>query len=367
MQISVILPTYKEAENLSSLCQELATALAGYSYEVLVMDDRSPDATGQVVAELQRSGLPVELHLREHDPGLSPAVIDGLARARGEYLVVMDADLSHPPDKIPPMIARLASGEADFCLGSRYVPGGSLYAGWDWRRRLNSWLATVPARLLVAVRDPMSGFFALRRSQLPALHRLSPLGYKIALELMVKGGYRRERIHEVPINFRKRNAGESKLTARVQFYYLRHLRRLYTYRYPLLSELLQFMGVGGSGFVVDLCCYLLLQLVGFSHLGARALSFWFAGSWNWFWNRTLTFSEYEKKQRIKQWLAFLGGSLVGFAINFGSYATLTDNVDFFAQYKILALALGVALGMGFNFMFSRFFVFSKLQQDSFGK
>ena len=365
MQISVILPTYKEAENLPLICGELAQTLADREFEILVMDDQSPDTTPAVVEELRRQGLPVSLHSRASNRGLSPAVIDGLGRARGDYVVVMDADMSHPSAAIPRMIDALASGAADFCLGSRYIQGGATTDDWGWHRRLNSYVATVLASGLAPVRDPMSGFFAFRRADMPQLHRLSPLGYKIALELLVKGGF--ARIQEVPISFRNRARGESKMSVRVQFNYLRHLRRLYTYRYPIRSELMQFAGVGGSGFIIDLLCYFALQMLGASHLSARALSFWMAGSWNWFWNRTLTFSEYEKSKRLRQWLAFLLVSCVGFAVNFGSYALLTDNIDFFARYKVLALALGVGMGMGFNFMFSRIFVFFKLQEDSFGK
>ena len=365
MQISVILPTYKEADNLPLICAELAHTLADSEFEILVMDDQSPDATPAVIEELCRQGLPVTLHSRASSHGLSPAVIDGLSRARGEYVVVMDADMSHPSEAIPRMIAELASGAADFCLGSRYIQGGETTDDWGWHRRLNSYVATVLASGLAPVRDPMSGFFAFRRADMPQLHRLSPLGYKIALELLVKGGF--VRVREIPISFRNRARGESKMSVRVQFNYLRHLRRLYTYRYPIQSELLQFAGVGGSGFCIDLLCYFVLQALGASHLSARALSFWFAGSWNWFWNRALTFSEYEKSKRLRQWLTFLLVSCVGFAVNFGSYALLTDNIDFFTRYKVLALALGVGLGMGFNFMSSRIFVFFKLQEDSFGK
>ena len=363
MRISVILPTYQEAENLPEICRQLTAALSSHELEILVMDDDSPDATKAVVAELVQQGIPVTLHTRTRNHGLSPAVIDGLAAAQGEYLVVMDADLSHPVATIAQMLEMLASGKADFCLGSRYIAGGSTTDDWGWRRRLNSAVATLLARGLAPVRDPMSGFFATRKDRLPDLRRLSPLGYKIALELLVKGNF--AAVKEIAIRFQQRRAGASKMTVRVQFYYLRHLRRLYTFKYPLLSELLQFASVGGSGFVIDLFCYFILQLLGLSHLSARALSFWLAGSWNWFWNRTLTFSEYEKSHRLRQWLAFLAVCGVGFAINFGSYATLTQHVAFFQEYKVLALAVGVILGMGFNFMFSRIFVFFKLQEDSF--
>src|SRR5205814_2934642 len=135
------------------------------------------------------------------------AVLHGARLAQHPVIIVMDADLSHPPEAIPALLAAL--GSSDFAVGSRYVPGGSTDDRWSLGRAINSRLATCLARPLTRVRDPLSGFFALRRSTLDAAGPLNPLGYKIGLELLVKCPCRA--IAEVPIHFASRARGRSKL------------------------------------------------------------------------------------------------------------------------------------------------------------
>jgi dolichol-phosphate mannosyltransferase len=214
-----------------------------------------------------------------------------------------------------------------------------------------TWLALPLAR----IHDPMSGFFGFRRDAMPETHLLSPIGYKIGLELLVKGEFRKP--GEVPIHFIDRVHGESKLTWKEQVRYLRHLRRLYQFRFPFLAEFVQFGIVGASGFALDLALYLGLQLAGLGHFMARIVSFWGAASWNWGWNRVLTFSHRQKTAKLVQWPSFVFTSLLGFAINVGSYYVLTHYVPFFIQHRILALVIGVLLGFGFNFITARLLVF----------
>jgi dolichol-phosphate mannosyltransferase len=229
-QLSVIIPTYREVENLPRLIPLLADALAetGLPGEILIIDDDSQDGTDVLCKDLAAT-YPVRLVLRRAERGLASAVLRGLREARGDILVVMDADLSHPPQKIPELIHPLLTREADFVIGSRYVAGGQTDARWSLFRRLNSRVATWLAWPLTATRDPLAGFFALPRSVYErAAARLNPIGYKIGLELIVKGGCRH--IKEVPIHFRDRTSGTSKLGWQEQVNYLRHLLRLYLYR-----------------------------------------------------------------------------------------------------------------------------------------
>jgi dolichol-phosphate mannosyltransferase len=357
LKLSVVIPTFHEVRNLEAVARAVEMALRAQqiAYEVIFVDDDSRDGSEALAAQLADS-LPVRMIVRRGEKGLSTAVLRGIAEARGEIVVVMDADLSHPAERIPDMVARLESGKNDFVVGSRYVTGGSLDPSWNWFRRLNSRVATWLALPLARIRDPMSGFFAFRRSDTPEAHRLSPIGYKIGLELLVKGEFRKP--GEVPIHFADRVHGESKLSWKEQVRYLRHLRRLYQYRFPFLAEFLQFGIVGVSGFAVDVLLYLGLQtLTGMGHLMARALSFWGAASWNWVWNRVLTFSNRQKTRKLVQWPSFLLTSLIGFAINVGSYYVLTHYVPFFESHKITALAIGVLLGFGFNFITARLLVF----------
>ncbi|HHT00768.1 MAG TPA: glycosyltransferase family 2 protein, partial [Thiomicrospira sp.] len=295
--ISIIVPTYQEVENLEPLSQMIQSALSGTgetSYEIIIMDDDSQDGSIEKVAELADKH-PIRIVTRTENRGLSPAVIDGFGEAKGDFVVVMDADLSHPASAIPVMIKQLRNGESDFVLGSRYVEGGSIDNSWTLWRYINSVVATIPALPITSVKDPMSGFFAIRKADIPNVYNLSPIGYKIALEVMVKGHF--PVVSEVPIHFVDRVHGESKLTLTEQLKYLRHLRRLYQYKFQTKAEFFQFALVGGSGFIVDLAVYLVLQMFGASHTVARAISFWPAVTWNWMLNRTITFSHREKTKK----------------------------------------------------------------------
>lgn len=362
-KLSVVVPTFREVRNLKALALGIDTVLRkqAIDYEIIFVDDDSQDGSEELGAQLAQQ-LPVRMVVRRNEKGLATAVLHGLDAARGEFVLVMDADLSHPAERIPEMVAKLESGAHDFVLGSRYVAGGSLDPSWTWFRHLNSKVATWLALPLTRVRDPMSGFFAFRRAAMPERRLLSPIGYKIGLELLVKGEFKNP--GEVAIHFADRVQGESKLSWKEQVHYLRHLRRLYQYRFPFLAEFVQFGAVGASGFVVDLLLYFGLQsLFGASHVTARAMAFWGAASWNWAWNRVLTFSLRQKTRKRIQWPSFLLTSLLGFAINVGSYYVLTQYVPYFDTHKILALAVGVLLGFGFNFVTARLLVFIPYQAE----
>jgi dolichol-phosphate mannosyltransferase len=227
--ISIVVPTYKEAENLPHLSRAIADSLRpeGLAYEVLFIDDDSQDGSEEIVAELSKS-QPVRIIVRKDERGLATAVIHGIEAAAGDFIVVMDADLSHPASAIPGMVEQLHSGESDFVLGSRYVEGGTIHNEWTVFRKLNSIVPSLLARPLCHLKDPMSGFFAIRRSDMPDPSRLSPVGYKIALEIFVKGRF--HHASEVPIHFADRQFGQSKLSLKEQLNFLRHLARLYAYK-----------------------------------------------------------------------------------------------------------------------------------------
>jgi dolichol-phosphate mannosyltransferase len=237
--ISIIVPTINEAENLPELLRRIDAALKPAVYEVIIVDDNSRDNTSEVSAQLAKT-YPLKLLVREEPQnGLSGAVLYGMAQARGEILCVMDADLQHPPEKLPELIAPLKDGSADFVVGSRYVPGGSTADQWGFLRKVNSRVATLLARPFAGkITDPMAGFFALKRQTYLGAKQLTPLGYKIALELMCKA--RVTSVREVPIHFGLRQKGRSKLSLKQQFKYLEHLSRLYDFKYPHLSPVSKF-------------------------------------------------------------------------------------------------------------------------------
>ncbi len=225
-QVSVILPTYNERASLETLYPALAEAVRALSAELVVVDDGSPDGTA-AFARSRQTPLPTRVVERPGKMGLASAVLAGFAAARGDLLVVMDADGSHPASSVPALVHAVDAGGAEFALGSRWVPGGSA-PGLTFGRRLISAGAAILARPLVStVHDPMSGFFALRRTVL-ARAQLAPIGYKIGLEILVK--CRPRPIVEVPIVFRPRVAGESKLGRSEVVQYARHVVRLYGWR-----------------------------------------------------------------------------------------------------------------------------------------
>jgi dolichol-phosphate mannosyltransferase len=240
--VTVVVPTYREAENIPILAQRLFAALeaANISGEMIIVDDNSRDGTVEAVDALAKAH-PIRLITRVGERGLSSAVVRGFTEAGHDLLLCMDADLSHPPEAVPDMVRQITSGGAEFCIGSRYVEGGTTKDDWGLLRHVNSWGATLLAKPLTTAKDPMAGFFCLRRSTFDraALAGLNPIGYKIALEIAVKA--RCERIAEVPIEFSDRLHGQSKLSVRQQLLYLKHLLHLYRFRWPKAVPTLAFV------------------------------------------------------------------------------------------------------------------------------
>ncbi|MCA8956017.1 MAG: GtrA family protein [Planctomycetes bacterium] len=279
-------------------------------------------------------------------------VIGAIERARGHYVVVANAEAPDAVERIPDMIRRLEDGECDFVIGARRFHGSSVLRRWRSRA------AALLALGLVRLRDPMSEFFAFPRNKKPDVGTLSPSAHRLGLELLVKGHF--ERPEAVPIADSVERRTRSRLGWRENARALRHLHRLYAHRFPAQSELIQFGLVGATGFLVDLAVYSsLLWGFGVQHLASRAISFWFAATWNWAWNRALTFAGRQRTSKRVQWLKFLASSAFGFCVNWGVYYTLTSEVVFFADGwpRVLALFLGVLAGMGLNFILARTFVF----------
>jgi dolichol-phosphate mannosyltransferase len=225
-EVSVVIPTLRERANLEQLLPQLFEILrgAGIEAEVVVVDDNSRDGTEELCRKLGAQHA-LRLITRRDERGLASAVLHGLHESKSEICVVMDADMSHPPEAVPGLIDSIRSPFCDVAIGSRYVAGGSLDPNWSWYRRLNSKVATLLAKGLTSAADPLAGFFAIRRDTFLRATELRPLGYKVLLELIVRCDCRQ--IFEVPIAFRDRKLGTSKLSAGQIWLYLRHLARLY--------------------------------------------------------------------------------------------------------------------------------------------
>ena len=327
--LSVVVPTYNERENLPRLLEEVDRVLRsrGVSYEVVVVDDDSPDGTWRVAEELARErGLPVRVVRRLGERGLGSAIARGLREARGRYIVVMDADLQHPPEAIPRLLEEARRSGVDLVVASRYARGGGV-EGWSRARFLASRVACLLAHLVLpearATSDPMSGFFLVSR-RLAGRAPREPRSWKILLDLLVAA---RGSVSEVPYVFRRRAAGESKLGAREMLDYLRHLLVLSGYR-PV-----KFALVGASGTLVNLAVLRLLH----GGLGAPLpLAFLAAFEASLTWNYMLHDSWTFRGQRppglaskLRYWLRYHAAALGGFA-----------------AYMAVGMALA-ALGLGY--------------------
>jgi dolichol-phosphate mannosyltransferase len=232
-RLALIIPTLREAASIGPLLGRIRAALdpCAVAYEVIVVDDASRDGIDGIVAAMARDDARIRLVVREDEQGLAGAVVRGWAETDATLLAVMDADLQHPPELLPQLLTELEAG-ADLVVGSRYACGGSL-RGWKPARHLLSRLAvwmTLPLqRAGVRARDPMSGFFMVRRSCIDGL-RFQESGFKILLEILARGRIRS--VVEVPFTFGRRGAGASKATVRVAFDYLTLLVRLYLQKRP---------------------------------------------------------------------------------------------------------------------------------------
>jgi dolichol-phosphate mannosyltransferase len=257
--VSIIIPTYNERENISPLVERIDRAMSPRDYEVVFVDDNSRDGTAGLINSLS-DRYPVRAIVRKDERGLATAVIHGIKHSDGDTIVVMDADLQHPPEVIPALLNNLESG-ADIAIASRYVKGGGMKE-WGLTRRIISKGAIMLAHLLLPatrkVKDPMSGFFAFKRQSLGG-SRLNPTGYKILLEILIEGKFRN--VAEVPFTFENRSGGESKLNAGQQIEYLKHLFSLMR-RTGELLRFFKFCLVGASGVGVNLGIFALLTRFG---------------------------------------------------------------------------------------------------------
>ncbi|HEY3675130.1 MAG TPA: polyprenol monophosphomannose synthase [Candidatus Tumulicola sp.] len=226
MPFTIVIPTYNEAGGIERLLRTLDETFRanGLDGEIIVVDDNSPDGTGAIVDRLSQE-LPVRCLHRPGKMGLSSGVIDGWKTARPESLALgaMDADFSHDVRALPKMVEAVDSGKYGLAVGSRYVPGGGI-ANWPKRRIVTSRVACWLARPLTGVKDVTSGYFLVRREALDGV-TLDPIGFKIGLEVIVKGKY--GKAVEVPYTFTDRIVGESKLNQSEIFNYLKQLRKLY--------------------------------------------------------------------------------------------------------------------------------------------
>ncbi|MEB3123688.1 MAG: glycosyltransferase [Snowella sp.] len=323
LKLSLILPTFNESGNISEIVKILSDLLdpawAG-RYELIVVDDNSPDRTWKMALELTQQYPQLKVVHRETEKGLSTAVIRGWQAGQGEILGVIDADLQHPPEILLQLLTEMERG-ADLAIASRHVEGGGV-SEWSMIRRFLSRGAQMLGLVILPevinrLSDPMSGFFMVRRSAIAGV-TLSPVGYKILIEVAARGKIRW--IGEVGYVFRERQAGESKVTWKQYLEYLQHLIRL---RLSLSSRFIQFCLVGLTGVVVDMGLLFLLSdptMLAWPLTRSKIIASELAIINNFLWNDLWTFGDItrrqpSKRQQLKRFIKFNLICLAGLVLN----------------------------------------------------
>ena len=345
--ISIIVPTYNERQNIAPLVSLIAEAMNGYDYEVVFVDDDSKDGTATEIKALSAS-YPLRVIVRTEEKGLASAVVEGIRQAEGSLLVVMDADLQHPPQVIPQLLEAIEGG-ADVAIASRYIPGGSV-PGWGLVRRIISKGAIFLAHLLLPlsrkVKDATSGFFAFRKEVIEGVH-LQPRGYKILLELLMVGYYRYAA--EVPLAFATRSRGQSKLTLSQHIHYLRHVLDLMR-RTGELARFIKFMAVGLSGVGVNMgILWLLTEKADLYYLLSAAVGIEISIISNFLLNNRFTFRDRNlpgTKSFFARLVRFNAVSLTALGINLGVLWMLTE---LFGLYYIVSNLFGIGCAFLWNF------------------
>lgn len=358
LQLSVVVPTFNERDNVELLFRKLETALAGVAWEVIFVDDNSPDGTWQVVREMARRDPRARCIRRIGRRGLSGACIEGILASGAPYAAVMDADLQHDETQLAKMLSLLESNAADLVIGSRYVEGGSADS-FNRQRAGISAIATRVAQkaLKIEVADPMSGFFMIRRDRFEQLApELSTQGFKILLDVIAtaRGSLR---IVEVPFTFGSRLHGESKLDSMVALDFLGLV--LAKFSHDVLSlRFILFALVGSTGVVVHfVTLYVVLKLFEQPFAEAQGIAALVAMTSNFVLNNFLTYRD----QRLKGF-AILRGLLlfylvcsVGLLANVGvAFAVYNEHITWW-----LAGAAGALMGVVWNYAMSGLFVWRK--------
>lgn len=354
--VSVVIPTFNERENIADVINAVNSALkeGGLDGEVVVIDDDSQDGTADVIRGLMEGSSNVRLFVRKAERGLASAVMRGFGEARGEVICVMDADMSHPPGLLPDLVRPIIDGRTDLVFASRYVKGGGT-EGWPLKRRVISKGATLLARLVTPVRDPMSGYFALRRGVIEGVP-LDPKGYKIGLEVLARGRY--ENVVEVPYTFRDRRVGKSKMSGRVIGEYVSHLMGLLLAPRSTFMQFVKFSVVGLIGIVVNLAVLLLLvEKAGLWYMPAAILAFCAAVTSNFVLNKVWTFKDRSTRPGhvVGGYMKFVIVSVAGLCLNL---IVLYMLVEFLDLWYLFAQLLAILSASVLNFVGSKALVFN---------
>lgn len=354
MKISLIIPTYNEKENIKELLAQVMGEFYRHKIdgEIIVVDDNSPDGTGDIVEGLKTQYSNLKIVHRAGKLGLSSAVIEGFNIADGDIICVMDADLSHPVDKMIDMYDAIKNG-ADFVVGSRYIDGGDI-KGWNLYRKILSKGATILARIFTEVRDPMSGFFMFKK-ELIINKDINPKGFKILLELLVKLDCKN--IVEIPIVFINRTVGESKAGTKEIVYYLQNLIKYLPYKKRVTFEFIKFACVGLVGTFINVSIlYYLTDYYRVYYMLSAFIAFVVAVTFNYIFNKIWTFKEKIDYKLISKYFNFLVVSLMALFVNLIFLYIFTE---FFKVYYLFSQVIAIGLSLIINFIGNKIWTFRK--------
>ena len=374
-QISIIIPTYNESQNILQILKSIKDNLPkNFVTQAIVVDDNSPDGTGKLVEDYLKNikkmaDYTIEIIHRKAKDGLGSAILKGIQHAKGDTIVVMDCDFSHPPHIIPKLIESIKKYQYDIVVASRYIKGGKIQ-GWSLKRKTMSKFATLIAKkgLGINTHDPMSGFFAFKRNIIKGLN-IDAIGYKFLLEILVKT--KDVSIKEIPYTFQNRELGSSKLSIRTIFDYYRSVWKLYRYGKPLekqekrssvkfLYKAGRFYTVGASGFIVNYMISLLLTggVSDLWYLHANVIGIIASITTNFVLNKTWTFGDrdFRLKKTISQYGKFAMFSSLGALVQLGMVYFLVDSNEISYPLALILAVMTAAFG---NFILNKKFTFKE--------
>lgn len=374
-QVSIIIPTYNESRNIIGILKSIGENLPkNVTAEAIVVDDNSPDSTGKIVEEYLKNvkkiaGYTMDIIHRTSKNGLSSAILSGIQRAKGDTIVVMDSDFSHPPQIIPKMIESLKKYQCDMVVASRYINGGKIN-GWTLKRKIMSKVATLIATkgLGVKTKDPMSGFFAFKKNILKGIN-FDAIGYKILLEILVKkSGIA---VKEIPYTFENRTFGSSKLDGSTVTDYFKSVWKLYKFgkseergekrnSVRFLSKASRFYTVGLSGFGVNYLISLLFAggISDMWYLHANLIGIGASITTNFLLNKTWTFGDrdFSKTRTLKQYGKFVTFSSLGALVQLGMVFYLVDGYNLSYPVSLVLAVLTAAFG---NYVLNKKYTFKE--------
>lgn len=373
-QISIIIPTYNESQNILKVLKSIEENLpANTTAQTIVVDDNSPDGTGKIVEDYMQNVRKLANHTidvihRKTKEGLSSAILKGIQYATGNTIVVMDSDLSHPPSLLPKMLDAIRHPKYDVVIASRYVRGGTIN-GWTKRRKLVSKVATLIAKrgLGINAKDPMSGFFAFKKNIIAGL-KFDAIGYKMLLEILVKA--KNINVLEIPYTFTNRELGSSKLDSGAVIDYLKAVWKLYRFgkeaakeerrtSVSFLSKAARFYTVGALGLVINYMASSMFATVSsLWYIHATIIGIAISMSSNFVLNKVWTFEDrdFAARHTLEQYGKFIGFSSLGALVQLGLVFILVDSYSI--PYP-LALVLAVTAAALSNFILNKKWTFKE--------